>query len=89
MRALAADRLLMAGEQELDPKVEEDQHFDVDDEGDEGVRQAPVHGECHFVLKEREVFSVLCVLWVAFFCFNHYWTGAKLMRSRLVTFPAC
>ena len=38
-----ADRFLTR-EQELDAEVEEDEHFDVDDEGYEGVRQAPVHG---------------------------------------------
>ena len=38
-----ADRFLTR-QQELDAEVEEDEHFDVDDEGYEGVRQAPVHG---------------------------------------------
>ena len=51
----AADRLL-AGEQEPDPKVEEDQHFDVDDEGDEGVRQAPVHGELPLTKRQNELY---------------------------------
>ena len=32
-----SDRFLTR-QQELDPEIEEDQHFDVDDEGDEGVR---------------------------------------------------
>ena len=38
-----ADRLLTR-QQELDAEVEENQHFDVDDEGYEGVSQTPVHG---------------------------------------------
>ena len=52
-----SDRLLCCQQQELDPKVEEDEHFDVDDEGYEGVRQAPVHGisltaSCEFQIVE-------------------------------------
>ena len=83
-----ADRFL-SRQQELDAEVEEDEHFDVDDEGYEGVRQAPVHGMdltlsvC--LRRMRAVFSVFCVCCacaIAFFYSSHYWTGANLMRAR-------
>ena len=69
------DRLLTR-QQELDAEVDEDQHLDVDDERDESVHPAPVHGALLSLLPACLGFSILR----RFLSLRHFWTDAKVMR---------
>ena len=65
-REMRPPNWFLTRQQELDAEVEEDQHFDVDDEGYEGVSQTPVHGTDSklsvLLRRTRAVFSAFCVV---------------------------